>query len=266
MAARAVLPPLLADAVREALNVTLPRALAVPWHGATLDERAVLLRRGWKQALRYRVSAEAGTSEGLDPFVRDAFELLAHPRVSVELVVGDVSARRDESAIAVSDGRFALLARYDEPGLMLEAVRPTGLSSALVKQLPWHPAGRGHSASAPTEVLRKAAERAGSHRAALESELAAGGVRRDDAEVIAAVLTAPRLRTGQVCATGFALHGGAGRVVDVDLGFIDTETGRYLTQNTPSENGHHLTIAPADDARLVERIDELVSRAAELHG
>ena len=84
--------------------------------------------------------------------------------------------------------------------------------------------------------------------------------------MIAAVLTAPRLRTGQLCATGFEQHGGKGHVVDTDVGFIDTEAGRYLTQNKPSEIGHHLTIAPADSGRLVERIDELLELAGELRG
>ena len=262
MAARALLPPLLADAVREALDVALPRTLQVPWHGATFDERAMLLGGAWEEAPRYHI----GTPDDIDPFVRDAFELLAHPHVSVELVVGDFRARRDESAIAVSDGGFALVARYDERGLMLEAVRPTGVASALVGLLPTHPPGRGHSASAPTEVLRVAAERAGNRPAALKREIAAGGVRRAEAEMIAAVLTAPRLRTGQLCATGYEQHGAKGHVVDVDIGFIDTETGRYLTQNKPSENGHHVTIAPADSARLVERIDELLEQAYSLRG
>lgn len=262
MAAIALLPPLVADAVRDALQVALPKALPVPWHGATWDERARLLQRGWEEARRQDV----GTPDRLDPFVRDAFALLAHPHVSVELVVGDVRARRDECAIAVTDGGFALLARYDERGLMLEAVRPTGIASALVGLLPAHPPGRGYSASAPTEVLARAAERAGPHAAALEREIAAGGVRRGDAEVIAAVLTAPRLRTGQLCATGYEQHGGKGHVVDLDVGFIDTEIGRYLTQNRPSEAGNHVTIAPAAEGKLVERIGELVRKAYELRG
>jgi EspG family len=262
-----LLPPLVADAVREALQVALPKALPVPWHGATFDERAVLLQRGWQEAPRYQV----GTLDRIDPFVRDAFELLAHPHVSVELVVGDVRARRDESAIAVTDGGFAVMARYDERGLMLEAVRPTGLASALVGLLPAHPPGRGHSASAPTEVLARAAARVstsvGADPAALEREITAGGVRRQDAEIISGVLTAPRLRTGQLCAIGYEQHGGKGHAVELQIGFLDTETGRYLTQDQPSENGgSHLTIAPADTGRLVERIDELMRLAYELRG
>jgi hypothetical protein len=262
VAARALLPPLLADAVREQLDIALPRILDVPWHGATVEERAILLQRGWNEAARHNV----GTAERIDPFVRDAFELLAHPQLSIELVVGNVQARRDDGAIAVTDGQFALLARYDERGLMLAAVRPTGLAPALVGLLPGHPPGRGHSASAPTDVLRGAVERAGSQPTALERELASGGVRPADAEVMAAVLTAPRLRTGQLCATGFEKHGGRGRVVDVDIGFIDIPAGRYLTQNRPSEHRSHLTIAPADNARLIERIDELLRLVSELRG
>lgn len=272
MAARALLPPLVADAVREVLGVALPRILEVPWHGATAEERTALLHRAWEQAPWRPASWNGGgprvpgRPDDIDPFVRDAFELLAHPHVSVELVVGDVRARRDESAIVVSDGGFALLARYDERGLMLEAVRPTGLAPALVGLLPAHPPGRGHSASAPTEVLRRAGERAGTHPAALEREIAAGGVRRADAEVIAAVLTEPRLRTGQFCVTGYEQHGGKGHVLDTDIGFIDTETGRFLSQNKAGENGHHLTVAPADNARLVARIDELLAQAHALRG
>lgn len=260
MAARALLPPLLADAVRDALDIALPTALRVPWHGATYEERAVLLRQAWEEAPDHGL----GTEHEIDPFVRDAFQLLAHPEVSVELVVGDVRAKRDEAAVVASDGGFALLARFDaRHGLLLEAVRPTGLGTALVGLLPSHPPGKGHSASAPTALLREVTDRVGRHPAAMERELARGGVRRQDAEVIAHVLTATRLRTGQLCATGFEQHGAKGHVVDLQIGFIDTEAGRYLTQDSPSENGKHLTIAPADNARLIERIGELVRLAYE---
>jgi len=88
----------------------------------------------------------------------------------------------------------------------------------------------------------------------------------DDNGTIAAVLTAPRLRTGQLCATGFEQHGGKGHVVELQVGFVDIDAGRYLTQDEPSENGNHLTIAPADDGRLAERIDELIRQAYELRG
>lgn len=272
MAARALLPPLVADAVRDRLQVDLPTALRVPWHGATFDERAVLLERAWDTAAEHNV----GTPDDLDPFVRDAFQLLAHPEVSVELVVGDVEAKRDETAIVATDGGFALLARYDERGLMLEAVRPTGLASALVGLLPKHPAGRGHSASVPTQVLRTVTDKVGGQPAAIERELVAHGVRRDDAEVVAAVLTAKRLRGGQLCATGYEPHGGKGHVVDLRIGFIDTEAGRFLTQDRPDDDAigadigerpgrtSHLTIAPADNAKLVERIGDLIRLAYEL--
>jgi hypothetical protein len=258
MVARALLPPLVADAVREALDVALPTGLRVPWHGATFEERALLLRRAWDEASEHG----AGTEHDIDPFVRDAFRLLAHPEVSVELVVGNVKARRDDFAVVASDGGFALLARFDERrGLLLEAVRPTGLAATLVGLLPTHPPGRGHSASAPTELVSEVTARFGGHAAALERELARRGVRRAEAEVIAGVLTAPRLRTGQLCATGFEQHGAKGHVVDLLVGFVDTDAGRYLTQDRPGENGNHLTIAPADNARLVERIGELIELA-----
>ncbi|HEY0638519.1 MAG TPA: ESX secretion-associated protein EspG [Pseudonocardiaceae bacterium] len=271
MATTALLPALVADAIRDALDVTLPSALRVPWHGATMEERAILLERGWQEAEEY----EIGTRDALHPFVRDAFHLLARPEVSVELVVGDVQAKRDHTAFAATDGGFALMARYDERGLMLEAVRPTGLAPALVGLLPPHPPGRGQSASVRTATLRAVTDRVGRQPAAMERELAAAGVRRADAEVIAAVLTAERVRGGQLCAIGYEQHGGKGHVVDLEVGFIDTEQGRYLTQNKPGEpadqattaddgDRNHLTIAPADNARLVERIDEMITRAYAL--
>ncbi len=256
----ALLSPLVADAVRETLGVTLPSALRVPWHGATYDERAVLLERAWEEAPAFNV----GTPDAIDPFVHDAFQLLAHPEVSVELVVGNPRAKRDETAVAVTDGGFALMARFDERGLMLEAARPTGLAPALVGLIPPHPTGRGHSASVPTAVLRDVTDRVGGHPAALERELVGAGVRRQDAEVIAGVLAAPRLLGGQLCATGYEQHGGKGHVVGLQVGFIDTEHGRYLTQDRPDENGNHLTIAPADNAKLVERITEMIRQAYEL--
>jgi len=256
----ALLPPLVADAVRETMGVTLPSALRVPWHGATYEERAVLLERAWEDESGFDV----GTPDHIDPFVHDAFQLLAHPEVSVELVVGNPKAKRDETAIAVTDGGFALVARFDERGLMLEAARPTGLAPALVGLLPPHPPGRGHSASVLTAVLQEVTDRVGGHPAALERELAAAGVRRADAEVLAGVLTAPRLLGGQLCAIGYEQHGGKGHVVGLQMGFIDTEHGRYLTQDRPDELGNHLTIAPADNAKLVERISEMIRQAYEL--
>ena len=147
---------------------------------------------------------------------------------------------------------------------MLEAVRPTGLPAALVGLLPEHQPGRGHSASVPTQVLREVTDRVGAQPAAIERELAASGVRRAEAEVIAAVLTAPRIRGGQLCATGYEQHGGKGHHVGLGIGFIDTEVGRYLTQDRPDGDGDgrsHLTIAPTDDAKLIERIGELIELA-----
>lgn len=91
-------------------------------------------------------------------------------------------------------------------------------------------------------------------------------MRRPDAEVIASVLTAPRVRTGQLAATGHEQHGGKGHVVDLQVGFVDTALGRYLTQDRPEETGSHLTIAPADAAKLRERVDALIAAAYELRG
>jgi hypothetical protein len=257
----ALLHPLVADAVREHLGVTLPSALRVPWHGDTYEERAVLLRRAWDElAPQYPV----GTQDDLDPFVRDAFQLLAHPEVSVELVVGNPRAQRDEHAVAVTDGGFALIARYDERGLMLEAARPTGLAPALVGLLPPHPVGRGHSASAPTDTLRRATDRVGGNAGALERELIGAGVHRQDAEVLAGVLTAKRLLGGQLSATGYEQHGGRPHIVGLEIGFIDTEHGRYFSQNRPADSGDGtdmVTIAPADGPKLVERISEMVRLA-----
>lgn len=153
-AGQAVLSPLVADALRSRLGVTLPRSLGVATHGRTAPERGALLAQGWQQA------HELGLVDGNNrptPFVEDALRLLDRPDLRIEMVVAELAERRDRLVTVCVSGRFAVLARPTPHGLWLEQVRPGAAPSALCSLLPAEPPGSGpRSATLPAAALRAA--------------------------------------------------------------------------------------------------------------
>ncbi|WP_253860084.1 ESX secretion-associated protein EspG [Actinoalloteichus caeruleus] len=76
---RITLPAIAVDVIQTRLRATLPAALKTVGFGSTEDERRMLHQRAW-QELEARGLVRHGD---LDPFLEDAFQILARPPLAV---------------------------------------------------------------------------------------------------------------------------------------------------------------------------------------
>ncbi|MCP2257987.1 EspG family protein [Streptoalloteichus tenebrarius] len=258
MSTRITLSLLAVDALREHLDVKLPVLLEVPSHGDTLDERPGLLRRGWAE-IQERGLGRPGE---LDPFVEDAFHLLARPPVGVHVIFGE-HPDDERAAVVGMDGDKAVLAAILDGEFVLERLYAPSAARTLVGMLPDAPAGTGVSVTAATDALEDVVRRSAGSANAMAAGFASVGLRQEDAQHLARVLTAQRLRGGQFGAKSFDYVTGRTTRVPFTVDFIDTTDGRYLVQHKPAGDGRRwFTLAPGDRNRLTERVNELIRSAS----
>jgi hypothetical protein len=232
------LTPVAMDFLWESLSAgELPYPLDVPSHGTTMDERS---------ELRHRVLADLRAQDVLDgagrvtPYVEDWLTLLARGTHSIDCVF------KGTSALAVGDGRQALLATQNDEGLLLRKIDPGALASSIVALLP--PCGRGteQSITVPASEL---------------DALAAGrpaGRSTTDRQVLKALSQQEKRQAGQLAVNARNPMGGRKR--SPVLSWFDTESGRYLTYNNRGRDGTDwITIAPADAPTLRARLGELLT-------
>lgn len=192
-----------------------------------------------------------------DEFIEDAYRLLNHPEVTVEIVVGDLETQSDHGALVALRGRFAVLARNSVDDLYLQQIAPTDAPQALSDQIPDLPPGPGpRSLTLPASALIHAATSAAEPGWTITA-LTAGGVRRNDARAVAEILNAPRLRVAQVAATWYHHHARKAHPLPPTLGVLDTPDGRYVTRT----RGQHVLIAPGEPAHVHSGINELIQTA-----
>ncbi|SHE72846.1 ESX secretion-associated protein EspG [Streptoalloteichus hindustanus] len=258
MNGRITLSLLAADALREHLRIRLPALLEVPSHGATLDERAELLRRGWAEIQERGL----GRPGALDAFVEDALHLLSRPPVGLHVVFGE---RPDEERAAVvgMHGDQAVLGAVLGDEFVLERLYAPSAARTLVGLVPEAPAGRGVSVTAATDALEDVVRRSAGSANAMAAGFTSVGLRQEDAQHLAQVLSAQRLRGGQFGAKSFDYVTGRTTRVPFTVDFIDTTEGRYLVQHKPAGDGRRwFTLAPGDRNRLTERVNELIRAAS----
>lgn len=226
-----------------------PLVLKVPSPGRTHTERAELADEVWS-ALSAR---GLGDPRREDTELRDWCTILAEPYVEVDARIW--LGHRVRALAAARSGRGVLaVLRPDE--LTLQPISPAALARAAVALLPNLPAGPGHSVTVPSTALDAAAHAAGSAVDRFAAELRANGVRPDDATaLVTMVRDADSL--GQFGAAGRDQWGRRTRA-DRVIGFFDTPRGRYLQVRSTTEHGEAWsTIAPTDQRRLVQQIDQL---------
>ena len=232
------LTPVALDFLWESLSAgELPYPLDVRSHGTTMDERS---------ALRHRVFAELRAQDMLDgsgrpnPYLEDWLTLLARGTHSIDCVFADVSA------LAIGDGRLALLATQNDEGLLLRRIDPGALASSVVALLPACPRGTEQSITVPSSDL---------------AAMAAGrqaGRSTTDRQVLKALSEQPKIRAGQLAVNARNPMGGRKR--SPVLSWFDTESGRYLTYSKRGADGTDwITIAPADAPTLRHRLGELLT-------
>jgi EspG family len=236
-----------------------PTVYRIVGHGQTYDERARLVEQAW-QSLRYkRIAAPA-----LQPELTAMLQILAKPQHELDLRMGhrgkEVRAlagrREDHAAVGVLDGEFRL-----------SEVTPGGLSRALVALLPGHVAGKGHSVTVSSRAFEAACAESGDTSGGLREGLLRRGVRFDDAAQLSEALEGP-FGGGQFGAAMLDRWGKRHRAARV-VGFVDTESGRYLLESRAAFGGGErwTTIAPADGAKLTAQVDRLLTELGqELNG
>ncbi|AUS79450.1 hypothetical protein C1701_14990 [Actinoalloteichus sp. AHMU CJ021] len=260
---RITLPAIAVDVIQTRLRATLPAALKTVGFGSTEDERRMLHQRAW-QELEARGLVRTGD---LDPFLEDAFQILARPPLAVWALLQTDRENGIDAVIAAS-GDFAVLAMQsgpenaprEEKELVLEAVRPTGLAHVAASLLPEHRPGKGQSVSCPSDLIEKATANASPGPGGLRASLTSHGMRPGEAEFIAEVLTSERLRYGEFSTRSFNRLAGKTTRSAYRVDVLDTSIGRYLLQHKPDGQGRPwFAMAPTDRTRMAGRIQELIT-------
>ncbi|MGW4210668.1 ESX secretion-associated protein EspG [Lentzea sp. NPDC004789] len=227
----------------------MPYPLDVPSEGDTEQDRRVLRDRTLDE-LRRRGLAD-------DHRLEEYLRLLDDHDVSVDAVAG---LDRTVRALAVSNGRQAVLAIIDGDRVGLLAIRETGLAREIVRVLPDGEPGPGTAVNVRVETLRDAvaiqeAEESDSDdlwgaadevddRAALQQ----AGLSSQDAKQFGE-LAANRVAGGQFGVTRGRQRSG------VVINWFDTHQGRYLMVNSDG----WLSLSPTDNDRIATRIDAVLA-------
>ncbi|MBP2334574.1 hypothetical protein JOF41_000752 [Saccharothrix coeruleofusca] len=236
----------------------LPTILSIPSHGATLEERRVLLQDAWR-ALQAKGLAERGR---LDARLAGQLDLLARPEREV-----DARLRLDAGprvrAVAAARRGHGVLAVLTADALHLRDIDESTLAASVVSLIPSHPMPRSRSINLPSADLERAAAAAGESAARMEAALRDSGLPRPDAQKVSSVLGSV-MRMGQfgtaVRPTQYGRPGPRKRG-PYAVTFYDTPEGRWQFTRRPSGDGRAWsTLSPADHARLVHSVSELLGR------
>lgn len=191
------------------------------------------------------------------PEVERAFRLVTDYQVAIA-VMGTVEEGRKIYARASTDGRDGVLVSKQDQIMRFDFIRPEGLVHGTVSLLSNMKAGPGQSVTIsqrsgqPTTVAGDDGQPdlfapVNAPRTSAEAQLRA-------AEVI---MQRPRKGTGD-----FVVSAGGHPVLDPNapgLTWVDTDAGRYTIRVTPGKDGQSWgTFAPADHARLMQQLGELV--------
>jgi hypothetical protein len=221
-------------------------ALDVPTPGLTRTARAELVEQAWKSLAR-RGLARGNRASGE---LVDMLNLFAHPRTAVDVWVW---TDREIKGLAVSVGGESMLGVVDHGEVWLIPVGRDRLAEAAVSVTGELPAGVGQSVSLPHSVLVEADAGARGDAKALVTALEDRNIPLWQAQELAGMLLGQQSR-GQFGAQRRGRDGVTKRAERV-VAFFDTDAGRYLFQ--VSRTGW-ATLAPADNALLVERVRELL--------
>jgi len=229
-----------------------PYPLDVRSFGYTMDERAAL-RDQVRQSL-----LDKGLHDGAEvaPVLEEQLALLGTHTFSVD---GRLSVGETLRVLAASDGRRGVLAAQSDDEVRLAWVRDARLVPAVIALLPDCAPGPGGAARLPKQVFDEAVDEfAASGYGGLERALAGGGVTGRDLRTVVTLLESGRRGGGQLAANSVDQVGRRTRTPV--LNWFDTESGRYVVHSevTP-DRVEWLTIAPADTARIEQRLRDLAA-------
>ncbi|NKE63798.1 ESX secretion-associated protein EspG [Lentzea sp. PSKA42] len=227
----------------------MPYPLDVPSEGDTEQDR---------QVLREKTLAELATRGLVDnPRLEEYLRLLDDHDVSVDAVAG---LDRTVRALAVSNGRRAVLAIIDADRVGLLEIRETGIAREIVRVLPDGEPGPGTAVNVRVESLHDAIalqeaeeqddsdELWGSDEMDERQALQQAGLSAQDAKQFGE-LAANRVAGGQFGITHGRQRSG------VVINWFDTHQGRYLMVNSDG----WLSLSPTDNDRIATRIDAVLA-------
>jgi hypothetical protein len=142
-------------------------------------------------------------------------------------------------AIAAYQEAVLVVRNHRTDSVVLASIRPSELTSTFLAQLPALPPAAGQPVSAPYQDFLAATEPAG-------DEFTGFGTRQSpEVREINAVLCEPRTGGGSLYAAGRAGRLGTRRRGKQPVNYLDTTTGRWLTQLDSTAGGMVATLRPA---------------------
>lgn len=229
-----------------------PYPLTVASFGHTLAAR-VELRAQVRQSL-----LDKGLHDGTEvaPVLEERLEVLGRHTFSVD---GQLSVGEHLAVLAATDGRRSVLAAQNDTEVRVAAVRDPRLVPAVIALLPDEKPGPGGFARLPKDVFDTAIDEFGAHGyAGLERALTSGGLSGRDLRSVITLVESGRHGGGQFAANSVDQVGRRTRTPVVN--WFDTEAGRYLVHSEVGpDRVEWLTVAPADTARVGQRLTDLAT-------
>lgn len=142
-------------------------------------------------------------------------------------------------AIAAYQEAVLVVRNYETDTTVLATIRPRELTSQFLAQLPVLPPASGQPVSTPYQDFLAATEPAG------DGFTGFAHTQSPDVHAINAVLNQPRTGGGNLYTAGRAGHLGTRRRGQQPVNYLDTTTGRWLTQLDTTTNGMIATLRPA---------------------
>ena len=229
-----------------------PYPIVVRSFGETMEERAVL-REQVRDSLRAK-----GLHDGevLSPRLEELLALAARGRFTVD---GQLSAGEHVRVLAASHGTEGVLVAQTEEEIRVVPVRHGKVVAAVIALVPDEKPGPGGAARLPRQAFDDAIdEYQRSGYVGLERTLTGAGVTGRDLRTVITLVESARHGGGQLAANKVDTVGRRARTPVVN--WFDTSAGRYLAHvEVSADRTEWLTIAPADTARIEQRLTTVIA-------
>lgn len=243
-----------ADILWEDLDLgSRPFPFDFPYLGDTMDQRAGI-RKAVHRDLESRGLARQGR---VIPEVQEALNLVVRGEYTVDVFAG-LDARNPKHLLMARGGAIrdsAAVAVMDDRQLKVDLIHSSALLRAMVSLLPPAPAGTGHSVTVPLPQEQAAPPRreADYDGNTFTSAVASRTGGNPQLRLLESVLAKPRLRAGRY---GIDVRDHMGRrASSPEVGWFDTDQGRYMMQTRKAPDGQSwITAAPADAHRIAGQL------------